>query len=497
MRTREVLTYHVPIDGVWRTSADGATFGTTDPYTGDVWAHIPKCTSADVNDAVNAADDMFHSDQWRSISASDRGRILQAVGAKVLEHAERLAQIEVFDNGKLINEMRAQIRYSARWWEYFGGLADKVEGAVLPIDKSHFTALTRKEPLGVVAVVTPWNSPLLLATWKLAPAIAAGNTVVWKPSGHTSASALEFVRVAEEAGLPPGVINVVTGSGSEIGDTLTGHPKVAKIAFTGGDVAGTRVYQSAAAALKPVVMELGGKSANIIFDDVDTEEAVNGAIAGIFAASGQTCIAGSRLLVARKVYERVLERLLERAGKARLGDPVLEDTQVGPITTAFQKSKILEYIQIGQCEGAELCLGGASADVAGSRSNLFVQPTIFAGVSNNMRIAREEIFGPVLCAIPFDDEEEAIHIANDSMYGLAAGVWTSDMKRAFRMSEQLEAGTVWVNTYRAISFMAPFGGMKRSGFGRENGQHAIDEFLQTKTVWFFTGDVMADPFSIR
>jgi aldehyde dehydrogenase (NAD+) len=337
----------------------------------------------------------------------------------------------------------------------------------------------------------------MLATWKMAPAIAAGCTVVWKPSEFTSASALEFVRIIEDTGFPKGVISVVTGFGADVGDALTAHPKVAKIAFTGGEQTGLRVYQSAASAMKPVVMELGGKSANIVFADTPIEDAVNGAISGIFAASGQTCIAGSRLLVQRSCYDELLDRLVDRAGSALLGNPALDETQVGPITTRPQRDKVLSYVKIGQDEGAELCLGGKLAEVDGSHSGLFVEPTIFAQVNNKMRIAQEEIFGPVLAVIPFDDEEEALAIANDSLYGLAAGLWTQDMKRAFRMSQLLEVGTVWVNTYRAVSFMAPFGGVKRSGFGRENGQHAIDEFMQTKCTWFYTGDDTPNPFAIR
>jgi (Z)-2-((N-methylformamido)methylene)-5-hydroxybutyrolactone dehydrogenase len=489
--------YEMPIGGTWRAATGGRTYESIDPFSGDSWALIPRATPADVDEAATAADRVFRSDAWRLLRASDRGRIMQRVASAILDRAEQLAAIEVRDNGKLITEMRAQVTYAARWWEYFGGLADKIEGSVLPIDKPDYTVLTRREPLGVIAIITPWNSPLLLATWKMAPAIAAGNTILWKPSEYTSASALEFVKIAEGAGMPPGVINVVTGFGSEIGAAITEHPKVAKIAFTGGDQTGIRVYQSAARGLKPVLLELGGKSANIVFDDAPIEDAVNGAIAGIFAASGQTCIAGSRLLVSRRIHDQLLERLLERGGKAKLGNPALEDTQVGPITTPRQRDKVLSYIELGRSEGAQLCLGGAPADVEGSRSGLFVQPTVFAGVDNRMRIAQDEIFGPVLCVIPFDDDEEAVQLANDSRYGLAAGLWTTDMRRAFRMSEALETGTVWVNTYRAVSFMAPFGGMKHSGFGRENGQHAIEEFLQTKSVWFFTGDKAPDPFSIR
>jgi aldehyde dehydrogenase (NAD+) len=334
-------------------------------------------------------------------------------------------------------------------------------------------------------------------TWKIAPALAAGNTVVVKPSGYTSASALEFAKLVETAGFPPGVFNVVTGFGPEVGEPLALHPKVAKVAFTGGDASGRRVYQAAASKLKPVVLELGGKSPNIVFDDCVIDDAVKGAVSGIFAASGQTCIAGSRLLVQDSIHNEFVERLVRFAARAKLGDPRLATTQVGPITTRPQHKKVLDYIGIGREEGAELMLGGKAADVEGSRSGLFVLPSIFCGVNNQMRMAQEEIFGPVLSVIPFHDEDEAVGIANDTLYGLAAGVWTTNMRRAITMSSRLRAGTVWVNTYRAVSYMSPFGGFKNSGFGRENGQHAIDECLQTKSVWINTATEVPNPFTMR
>jgi acyl-CoA reductase-like NAD-dependent aldehyde dehydrogenase len=489
----------VYIAGRWRDASSGERFDSINPFSGEAWASLPRCNATDVAEAVEAAHEAYRnrSGAWRQLSPSDRGRLLYKLGALIMRDADRLAKIEVADNGKLITEMRGQLRYIPRWWEYYGGLADKLEGTVLPLDKPGYFAFTRKEPLGVVAAITPWNSPLLLATWKLAPALAAGNTVVLKPSEFTSVSSLELARLVEEAGFPPGVLNVVTGFGDEVGTPLITHPLVAKVAFTGGEPTGRRVYAAAAANLTPALMELGGKSANIVFADAKQEEAVKGAVAGIFAASGQTCIAGSRLLVQRAVHDEFVDRLVTFARRAKLGDPMRDDTQVGPITTAPQRAKVLHYIDVGRREGAEVRLGGGPAEVEGCGSGLFVQPTIFSGVRNDMTIAREEIFGPVLSVIPFEDEDDAVAIANDSPYGLAAGVWTEDARRMLRVSEALEVGTVWVNTYRAVSFMAPFGGRGASGFGRENGLRAIDEYLETKTVWIGTSEKSPDPFAMR
>jgi aldehyde dehydrogenase (NAD+) len=349
----------------------------------------------------------------------------------------------------------------------------------------------------VVAAITPWNSPLLLAAWKLAPALAAGNTVVWKPSEFSSVSALEFGELFEKAGFPPGVVNIVTGYGSEVGEPLVTHPDVAKVAFTGGDKTGEQVYQMAARGLKQVTLELGGKSANIVFDDADLDAAVNGVVSGIFAATGQTCIAGSRALIHRPIHAEFVDRLLTLAKTARMGDPLDSSTQVGPITTLPQYEKVLDYIRIAKEEGAVCRLGGKRGGRSECGSGWFVEPTVFTGVKPEMRIANEEVFGPVLSIIPFEDEEEAIRIANGTVYGLAAGVWTTSMRRALTMSERLEAGTVWVNTYRAVSYMSPFGGYKRSGIGRESGVEAIREYLQTKSVWIDISGNSPNPFVLR
>ena len=416
---------------------------------------------------------------------------------QIEREAEALAMLEVQDNGKLLREMRVQLNYLPGWFRYYAGLADKVEGAVPPLDRPDMLNFTQYEPLGVVVAITPWNSPLLLAAWKLDPALAAGNTIVWKPSEHASVSSLAFAKLFEEAGFPPGVVNVVTGYGHEIGDALTHHPDVAKVAFTGGDAGGKKVYAAAAASLKTVTLELGGKSPNIVFADADLEAAANGVIGGIFAASGQTCLAGSRLLVQRSIHDTLLEILLPKARLATLGDPTHTETQVGPVTTRQQYDKILADIANAKGEGAKVVLGGGTPSPADVGPGWFVQPTVLTNVRSDMRIAQEEVFGPVLSVIPFDDEADAIRLANDSRYGLAAGVWTSDIGRALRMSKAIKAGTIWVNTYRVVSFMSPFGGYKQSGIGRESGLEAIKQYLQVKSIWVNAGSPSANPFVLR
>jgi aldehyde dehydrogenase (NAD+) len=393
--------------------------------------------------------------------------------------------------------MSAQTAYMAQWYHYYGGLADKIEGAVIPTDKADVFNFTRYEPLGVVAAIVPWNSPLLLTAWKLAPALAAGNTVVIKPSEYTSASVLELMKLVEEAGFPPGVVNVVTGFGGDVGTPLVEHPLVRKVAFTGSDATGQRVYEAAARGLKRVSMELGGKSPNIVFDDAELDNAVKGVVSGIFAATGQTCIAGSRLLVQESIHDEFLERLVTFARTAQMGNPMEATTQIGPVTNIPQLEKILRYIDVAKSEGAKAVLGGMRASRPECGNGWFVEPTIFSGVRNRMRIAQEEVFGPVLAVIPFRDEDEAIAIGNDVVYGLAAGVWTQSIRRALAMSERLHAGTVWVNTYRAVSYLSPFGGYKRSGLGREGGQEMIKEYLQVKSVWISTAKDVPNPFVQR
>jgi len=494
----DLKKYQMVINGNWVDAESGETFESNNPFTAKPWALIPKGNQEDVDAAVEAAWQAGRpGSEWRSMTASSRGALIQKLGSALLSAADRLAEIEVRDNGKLIAEMSVQCKYLAQWYQYFGGLSDKIEGAVIPIDKPSTFNYTVWEPLGVVACIVPWNSPLLLLAWKLAPALAAGNTVVIKPSEYTSASTLEFMRLVEVVGFPRGVINVVTGFGAEVGMPLVEHEKVSKVAFTGSDITGSLIYQAAAKHMKHVTMELGGKSPNLVFDDADLDNAVKGVVSGIFAATGQTCIAGSRLLVDEKIHDEFVERLVALASTAKMGDPMSFDTEVGPVTNVPQYKKILDYIDIGKREGAEAVLGGVKATRPECGDGWFVEPTIFTGVKNKMRIAQEEIFGPVLSIIPFSDDEEAIHIANDIIYGLAAGVWTKDLRRAMVMAERLEAGTVWINTYRAVSYMSPFGGYKKSGIGRESGQEMIKEYLQQKCVWISTATEVPNPFVLR
>ncbi|HEX5959034.1 MAG TPA: aldehyde dehydrogenase, partial [Hyphomicrobiaceae bacterium] len=456
------------------------------------------CDAADVDRAVDAAYRAFETGPWPAMTQSARGRIMRRIAQLIEEHGERLAQIEVRDNGKLISEMAAPLKYLPEWFYYYGGLADKIQGAVVPVDRpDHFNYIL-KEPVGVCAFITPWNSPLMLVGWKLAPALAAGCTVVIKPSEYTSASLLEFMKlVIEPSGLPPGVINVVTGYGGVVGEPLVTHPKVAKVAFTGGSATGARVSELAARSFKKVSLELGGKSPNIVFDDAILDDAVSGAISGIFAATGQTCIAGSRLLLQETIHDQFVDKLVAMARQAKLGDPGLPETQVGPVTTPPQYEKVLSYIDIAKGEGASCVLGGGPASAEEGGGRYFVKPTIFTGVNNNMRIAQEEVFGPVLSVIKFKNEEEAVAIANDIAFGLGAGVWTQSVRRAHSVARRIKAGTVWVNTYRAVSFTMPFGGYKASGLGRENGVEAIEGYLQTKSVWINNGPGGGNPFIMK
>lgn len=495
--TPALVRYQMFVDGQWVDASGAAHFQSDDPYRGEPWALIPRGNADDVDRAVRAAHRALTSGEWPALTATRRGALLRRLGDLIIERSVALAEVEVRDNGKLMAEMRMQTAYMAQWYYYFGGLADKVEGAVLPTDKPDTFNFTRFEPVGVVAAITPWNSPLLLLAWKLAPALAAGNTVVIKPSEFTSSSTLEFMKLVQEAGFPPGVVNVVTGFGGEVGAPLVEHPLVSKVAFTGSDLTGQRIYEAAARGMKRVTMELGGKSPNIVFADANLDNAVKGVIAGIFAATGQTCIAGSRLLVQESIHDEFLDRLLALARTAKMGDPMEASTQVGPVTNVPQLEKILSYIDIAKQEGAKTVLGGARATRPECGNGWFVEPTIFDGVTNDMRIAQEEVFGPILSVISFKDDEEAVAIGNDVVYGLAAGVWTESIRRAHRMAERLQAGTVWVNMYRTLSYLSPFGGYKRSGLGRESGQDMIKEYLQVKSVWISTATDVPNPFIMR
>lgn len=475
--------YPMLICGARRAAQAGGWFDSENPFTGQPWARVARGTAQDVDLAVEAADAAFRSGPWPRMTAAQRGHLLLKLADLVERDFERLAQAEIRDNGKSIVEVRAQVKGVAAVYRYYGGLADKIEGSAIPVDDSQYLVYTRLEPLGVIAAITPWNSPLRLLSLKLGPALAAGNTVVVKPSEFTSTSTLEFMELVAEAGFPAGVVNVVTGFGGEVGPALSTHPKIAKVSLTGGTESGRKAYLSAAADLKTVTLELGGKSPNIVFPDADLDQAAEGAAAGVFGSAGQTCIAGSRLLAHKDIAEELTQRIAALAKARRLGDPRDEATEIGPVATRPQFDKILEYIAIARSEGAELVAGGGQAKGEGLGEGLFVAPTVFTNVRNTMRIAQEEVFGPVLSIIPFESEKEAIAIANDIPFGLAAALWTRDLARAHRVAAKLEAGTVWINTYRRNAPQVPVGGYKQSGIGRESGALAIKEFMQSKSVW--------------
>jgi acyl-CoA reductase-like NAD-dependent aldehyde dehydrogenase len=488
------VTYGNWIGGADRAPSSGATFPSYNPTTGAVWGDFALGDPADVAAAVAAAKEAFA--RWKVISPTRRGRLLMRWADAIHANADKIGRIETSQNGKLLNEMVLQARIVPDWLYYYGGLADKVEGRVIPIDRASVLNYTLREPLGVVGVIMPWNSPLFLTIMAVAPALAAGNTVVIKPSEVTPASVIEAARLAEEIGIPAGVINVVTGDRAT-GEALVDHPDVAKVAFTGGVEAGKAIGARAASRLAHVTLELGGKSANIVFPDADMKQAEAGLLAGIFAAAGQTCVAGSRALVHRKVRDDLLEVLSKRAAGIVIGDPLDPGTQMGPVASRAQLEKDESMVNRAVADGAELVFGGRRANPPGLPDGYFFSPTILSNVAPDSFIAQNEVFGPVLSVIPFEDEEEAVALANGTPFGLAAGVWTLDIRRAHRVARQLQAGTVWINMYRAMTFNSPFGGYKSSGIGRQNGIEAIDQYLQTKSVWCELSDDVQDPFVMR
>ena len=482
MRERTMPERKLYIDGSFVDPASGEWFGSTDPYADEEWIQIPEGGPSDVDDAVRAAHRATFEGEWSDLTPTERGRYLYDLADCLEGYADRLAEEEVRDNGKPIREMRGQHRKLPEWYRFYGGLADKVHGDTIEPSSGDKHIYTLKEPMGVIAAIAPWNSPLMLATWKIAPALAAGNAVVLKPSKNTSTSALTMAEAFDEVGFPDGVFNVVTGPGSQVGQPLVEHDLVAEVSLTGGTETGKYVARSAGENLVPSTMELGGKSPNVVFPDARIDNAVEGALSGIFSAAGQSCAAGSRLFLHEDIHDEFVDRLVDRTNSIRLGDPKDPSTEMGPIAKREQFETVAEYVEIGKSEGAELvCGGGPPEEDLGS--DLFFRPTIFTNVDNDSRLAQEEVFGPVLSVIEFSTEVEAIEKGNDVRFGLSAGVWTEDMRRAHRVASALRAGRVWVNNYRNSDFTSPQGGYKESGWGSENGVDAIEEFQKTKAVW--------------
>jgi aldehyde dehydrogenase (NAD+) len=488
-----VSSYQMRIGDQWLDAADGRRFETVNPFTGQAWASVPDAGAADVDLAVQAATAAMEG-EWGRCTGFDRARHMRRLADVLERDAEQLSVLESTDNGKLIRETSGQAKALPEWLRYFAGLADKLQGEVIPAQNPDFLIYTRHEPIGVVAAIVPWNSPLSLLMWKFAPLLAAGCTLVVKPSEYTPVTALELAKRVEEAGLPPGVFNVVTGQSAELGAALVGHPGVRQVAFTGSPNVGIKVAQGAAAHLARTTLELGGKSAQVVFPDADLDAAVNGVIAGIFAASGQTCVAGSRLVVHEDVHDALIERLVARADTIKLGDPLDVASEMGPLANPAQLSTVTGFVERAVRDGASIACGGTTDAALGG---LFYRPTIVTDVRWDMEIAQDEIFGPVLSVLTFTTEDDAIRIANSTRFGLGAGVWTNDVRRAHRVAHQLRAGTVWVNAYRMVAPNVPFGGSGYSGWGRESGVDAVREYTDTKAIWVDIIGNTRDPFKLN
>ncbi|MGP3534795.1 aldehyde dehydrogenase [Microbacterium sp. RD1] len=489
------LTRHrLFIDGEWIEPAEASFFPSENPVTGEPWYEAARATAPDVDAAITAAHTAFTRGPWSRTTPTERGQMLSRLADVVASHADELAEIEARDNGKLLREMKAQLRSLPDYFRFYAGLADKVRGDLIQGVARDALNYTLREPLGVVVAITAWNSPLYLAAMKLAPALAMGNTVVLKPSEYTSAASLLLASYFTEAGFPAGVVNAISGHGREIGDLLVDDPRVAKVAFTGSTPVGRRIAGRAGERLAKVSLELGGKSPSIVFPDANFDNVATGVVAGVFAAAGQMCTSGSRLFVHSSVHDEIVARIVERARAITIGDPLESETELGPLVNGAQHAHVTRCIAQGVEEGAVVAFGGTRPD--GFDRGWYLEPTVLTGVTNDMSVARTEIFGPVLSVIPFETEEEVLEMANDSEFGLAAGIWTSDLSRAHRMAAALDAGIVWVNTYRNESALSPFGGFKQSGIGKENGIEAILEYSRLKSVWvnYDDGD-LADPFS--
>lgn len=477
-----VRTYQLLIGGRWVAAASGKTFENLNPTTTEVLAQVAEAEAEDVGRAVAAARAAFENGPWGRMPGAERGRVLLRIADLLERDAPAIARLESEDNGRPIRETSAQARIIPRWFRYFAGWADKIEGETIPVEGPYLN-YTVRVPLGVIGQITPWNHPLLIATKKIAPALAAGNTIVLKPSELAPLSVLEFGRICQEAGLPDGALNIVPGFGQTAGRAICEHPDVAKIDFTGSTATGQAIARLASGTMKRLSCELGGKAPNIVFPDADLEAAVNGALFAGFIAQGQTCVQGARLFLHAAIHDEFLERLLDKAGKIRVGDPLESDTQMGPQISRAQLEKIDRYVEIGREEGARVVLGGTYPEDQALRQGFFYTPTVLGGVRNGMRIAQEEIFGPVVAAIRFDDEVEAVREANAIPFGLGAGVWTRDVRRAHRVAEGIRAGIVWINDYHRIDPASPWGGFKMSGYGRENGLEAIRHCTEVKSVW--------------
>lgn len=472
----------------------GRMIAVLSPLTGEVLAEVADATAEQAGSALKAAESAFGA--WRTTSGAERARLMHRLANILEREADDLAHLESADNGKLLRETTTQANFTVRNYRFFAGAADKIYGHTIPLDAWETFDYTRKEPVGVAVLITAWNSPMQLLANKLAPALAAGCTVVIKPSEIAPLTTLRLADLVEEAGFPPGVINIVTG-GKEAGVALTTDPRVGRISFTGSVGTGKAIARAAADVLVPVTLELGGKGANIVFEDADLDRAVPGVIAGIFAAGGQTCIAGSRLLVHETVAETVIHRISEIARQIRIGDPMDPDTQMGPVASIVQRDRILSMIADAKTDGAQLAAGGGAPEDDILAGGAFVEPTIFTKVAPDSRLAQEEVFGPVLAVTTFSSDEEAVAIANGTDFGLASGLWTQNVQRAHRVARDLIAGTVWINTYRYSAAQAPFGGVKQSGYGRERGLEALDEYLRTKNVLMDLSDDIRDPFAIK
>jgi (Z)-2-((N-methylformamido)methylene)-5-hydroxybutyrolactone dehydrogenase len=489
--------HNLYINGRSRAPASGKYAQSWDPTTGEPWYEFALADVSDVDLAVSAAGGALRNPRWSRLTASERGQLVRRLGQLVGENADALAEIETRDNGKLLRESKAQISVLAEQYSYFGGAADKLEGSTIPVNRRDVLNYTTREPLGIVGIIVPWNSPLYQLSWTLGPALACGNSVVIKPSEHTTASTLALAELVEAAGFPDGVFNVITGYGSEAGYALTRHPDIAKIAFTGSTATGRKVAQNAAIHLAQTNLELGGKSPNCIFADADLDRAINGVIAGIFAAAGQTCVAGSRIYVQASIYDEVIDRLSTKARSIRIGDPTDPQTQLGPLAISAQLTKVEDYVRIGQSEGARLVSGGRRPESEALGRGFFFEPTLFAGARNDMRLVREEIFGPVGAIIPFEDDAQLVELANDNPYGLTAGIWTRDIDRALRFARDIEAGTIWVNTYRAAAYSSPMGGFKASGYGKHYGLESLREYSRLKNVMIDYSGQTQDAFVMR